>query len=411
MRIGRRTLGGIGAALAMPHWARAQGPATGGTRVSLNDAGQILLNGQATTLFGFRVGSAPLRDDWTEALIAQLDLWRAHGVNALIIWLQGTSGGYTRLFSADGRALLTGEQPILARTNFAITDTLTPNGTTTPAAVFARTRRIIAEADRRGILVISGLFYRSALLGSDTPAILAEAAATAARELGQHPNMMLNVFNEAQTNRPLESVEALRGYIRAAKAVSPGTLVGAGSLRAAMTPAIAEIPELDIVMQDAGRTGPEAIAVFEDLRRRTPKAIINVESFEGFGSGTLDDLTMTVRPPPGYTVDFRQFRRVFGAWVDADTTNPILNRATAGRLSYLSLIDHVGRDAERRTHLMVHVAGWFQGASRVEGPDQLGTPGQPGRWNNAFHVGHGLADGTVENPGIRWILERIRAHR
>jgi len=411
MLVRRGILQGIGAAMVAPHWARAQAPGAGGTTVALDGGGHILVNGRVTTLFGFRVGSAALRDNWTEALIAQLDLWRAHGVNALILWLQGTSGGYTRLFTDDGKGLLSGPQPILARTNFAITDTLTPNGTTTPAAVLARTRRIIAEADRRGMLVIGGMFYRNALLDSDTPAILAEAAATAAREIGQHPNLMLNVFNEAQTNRPLESVDSLRGYIRAAKAASPGTLVGAGSLRAAMTPAIADIPELDIVMQDAGRTGPETIAVFDDLRRRTPKAIINVESFEGFGSGTLDDLTKTLRPPPGYTVDFRQFRRVFGAWVDADTTNPILNRATAGRLSYLSLIDHVGRDAERRTHLMVHVAGWFQGASRVEGPEQLGEPGQPGRWNNAFHVGHGLADGTVENPGIRWILERMRAHR
>lgn len=404
----RRVLSGFGAVLTLPASVRAQAP---GTQVSLDAGGRILLNGQVSTLFGFRVGSAPLRDDWTDALIGQLDLWRAHGVNALIVWLQGTSGGYTRLFTADGAALLTGPQPILARTNFAITDTLSPNGTTSAAEVIARTRRIIAEADRRGMVVIAGLFYRSALQQGDTPASLATAAGTAARAIGPHGNLLFNVFNEAQTERPLESVDALRGYIRAVKAAVPGALVGAGSLRAAMTPAIADIPELDIVMQDAGRTGPETIAVFDDLRRRTPKAIINVESFEGFGSGTLDDLTMSVRPPPGYTVDFPRFRRVFGAWVDEDTTNPILNRATAGRTSYLALIDHVGRDAERRTHLMVHVAGWFQGASRVEGPAQLGRPGEPGRWNNAFHVGHGIADGSIDAPGIRWILERIRGHR
>lgn len=371
------------------------------------DGGRILLDGRPTTLFGFRVGSAPLRDDWTEALIGQLDLWRAHGINALILWLQGTSGGYTRVFTADG-SLETGRAPVLARTDFAAAEGLAENGATTGPEVIARTRRIIAACGQRGMAAIVGVFYRSALLPTDTPAILAVAAATAAREIGPHPNLMFNVFNEAQTDRRLEAVADLRTYAAAVKAALPGAIVGAGSLRAPMTPAIAGLPEVDVVMQDAGNTLAEATAVLDDLRARTPKPVMNVESFEGYGGGMSDDLTMTAAPPPGYTVDFPRFRRVFGAFAEADERNPLVPRHVAGRTAYRGLVDHVAQDAERRTHLMIHLPAWFQGASRVARPGQVGRLGEPGYWNNAFHPGFGSADGTVANPGIRWILEHVR---
>ena len=38
--------------------------------------------------------------------------------------------------------------------------------------------------------------------------------------------------------------------------------------------------------------------------------------------------------------------------------------------------------------------------------DQLGTPGTAGHWNNTFAPGLGDADGSVQQPGIRWILNR-----
>ena len=57
-----------------------------------------------------------------------------------------------------------------------------------------------------------------------------------------------------------------------------------------------------------------------------------------------DDLPMSILPPPSFPADYRQFRRGWGAPVDADTTDRILDRATAGSLHHLSLIDQVGPD-------------------------------------------------------------------
>ncbi|MBY0268960.1 MAG: hypothetical protein K2X06_03720 [Burkholderiales bacterium] len=62
-------------------------------------------------------------------------------------------------------------------------------------------------------------------------------------------------------------------------------------------------------------------------------------------------------------------------------------------------------------HLLVHVAGWFQGASRVEHARHLGDRTAPNQWNNVFIPGHGMASGDPSAPGIRWLLKEIQDAR
>jgi hypothetical protein len=72
-----------------------------------------------------------------------------------------------------------------------------------------------------------------------------------------------------------------------------------------------------------------------------------------------------------------------------------------GRRSYRTLVQRVIAHPQRRWHVMVHAAGWFQGASRVGAPEQLGVVGTADKWNNVFRGG---GQGTVDDPGVGWVL-------
>jgi hypothetical protein len=380
-------------------------PSRSQTTVSVQGS-QILVNGTPSTLFGFRVASAAMRDDWTDELISQLDTWRDHGVNSFIVWLQGSSGGYTPVFTRDGK-IDHDSSEITSIVGFGDDEQHTSNGTTTGAQVIERTRRIVQAADARGMVAIVGLFYRSAA-EHESGDTLAAAARTAATALKDYSNVIFNVYNEPDDSNSIESEHSLEKYLKAVKEGAPGRLVGTGTVETDESADIADMDDVDVLMHDAGATGDEAIGAFDELANRTDKPIINIESFGGSGQGFLDDDTKSVAAPPGYYVDFPEWRRVYGAWRDEDYRSAT-DGAIAGKDSYRRLIDHVAQDPRKQLHLMVHVAGWFQGASRVGTADHLGEPGTPDEWNNDFAVGPGAADGTPENPGIGWILNEIKA--
>lgn len=389
------------------HAAPAPAPSRSQTTVSVQGS-QILVNGTPSTLFGFRVASAAMRDDWTDELISQLDTWRDHGVNSLIVWLQGSSGGYAPVFTRDGE-IDRDTSEITSIVGFGHDERKTANGSTSGTQVIERTKRIVAAADERGMVAIVGLFYRSAAEDDSTEALTA-AARNAAGAFGDYSNVIFDVYNEPDDSNSIESEHSLGKYLRAVKEAAPGRPVGTGTVDTDDTADIADMDDVDVVMQDAGANADEAIDAFDELQDHTDKPIINVESFGGSGQGFLDDDTRSVPAAEGYYVDFPQWRRVFGAWRDEDYASAT-DGAIAGKDSYRRLIDHVAGDPGKQLHLMVHAAGWFQGASRVGTADHLGAPGTPDRWNNTFQVGPGTADGTPENPGIGWILERIGASR
>jgi hypothetical protein len=381
----------------------APAPSQSQTTVSVQGS-QILVNGTPSTLFGFRVASAAMRDDWTDELIGQLDTWRDKGVNSFIVWLQGSSGGYTPVFTRDGD-IDQDSSEVTSIVGFGHDEDHAANGTTTGAEVIERTRRIVQAADARGMVAIVGLFYRSAA-EDDSRETLTAAARTAATALKDYSNVIFDVYNEPDDSNSTESEHSLEKYLRAVKEAAPGRVVGTGTVETDETEDIADMDDVDVVMHDAGANADEAIDAFEKLKDHTSKPIINIESFGGSGQGFVDDDTKSVAAPDGYHVDFPEWRRIYGAWRDEDYRSAT-DGAIAGKDSYRRLIDHVGQDPDKQIHLMVHVAGWFQGASRVGTPDHLGEPGTRDEWNNDFTVGPGAADGTPENPGIGWILERI----
>jgi hypothetical protein len=378
------------------------------TRVQVSGH-QILINHRPATLFGFRVGSAALSEEWTRELIAQLPLWREHGVNGFTIWLQGTSGGYARLFDARGGISLAPE-PLLARTGYGLKEVQARIGEVSGADALHRARRIVRAADRHGMVVVVGFFYRSALGESDTPQRLAEAARAMAVSFRDHGNVIVNVWNETDIQRPLETVENMAAYVRVVKQAAPGRLVCVGSSVPEMNAALAAIAEADLFCQDAGRNYADTVKAFEALAA-TGKPVINVESYGGNGGGYVDAPAAELNAPEGYALDFRAgWRRVYGAWRDEDYRDGT-GRLLMGKRAYLDLIRYVASDTRRQFHLFAHAAGWFQGASRTETADQVGHRRDPGRWINVFGPGHGAADGTPEEPGIRWLLRAFYVAR
>jgi hypothetical protein len=374
---------------------------------------RVLVNGTPRTLLGFRVGSAPLRDDWTNALIGELDLWKSHGINSLILWLQGTSGGATRFFSDDGTRVGEEEAPIVVKSGYGLPDMKQRQaelGTTSGRAILARTSRIVDEADRRGMVVFVGIVYSSSIRSTDSVERLAQGMAAAAAPFRDRKNVILAIWNEAHSDRPLETPEAMAKYVQALDGVAPGRPRCIGARNSSSNQGYAAVAGLHLVCQDEGSDAPALLAEMESLRA-LGKPVVNIETFAGRGGGYLDDPSRTANAPAGYHVDFSVkggFRRVYGALRD-DVYEDGVGRRLAGRNDYRAVIARAGADPARQLHLMIHVAGWFQGASRTEGPAQLGEIGTPGKWNNVFAAGHGRADGSIEAPGIRWILEAVAA--
>jgi hypothetical protein len=382
-----------------------------GTTVTV-DGSQIRIHGKSQTLFGFRVGSAALREDWTRELIGELDHWQRHGVNAFTLWLQGTSGAYHPVFTADGRAISDDITEVIARTGYGLKESSSVVARDSGKQIIARTRRIVEAADARGMVVIIGIAYRSAWPATATPEVVARAMQAAAMPFRDYSNVIFNVWNEINTGNTLEVPANIAHYVSAVRAAAPRRLVCAGSLQSKMNLELVDTVPVDLWCQDAGRNLKDTLAAFDALVK-TGKPIVNVESFGGNGGGYVDYRGTPPTVTAGYFVDFAAhggWRRVYGVWEEEDYADAT-ERRLMGKHAYRALIRHVGADATKQRHLLVHVAGWFQGASRVESGNQLGPAGAAHKWNNRFDRGHEDAGGTLRAPGIGWLLREMGAQR
>jgi hypothetical protein len=346
-----------------------------------------------------------MRDDWTAALIDQLPDWRDHGINSLALWLQGTAGGYARAIDPENPV---DDEPVLVRSNYDREEIHCPYGRTSGARIIERTRQISAAARELAMVVIVGVVYKHALREDDHAQALARIVERGAGAFADLDNVIVNVWNEPLADGPHQSPRDIERYLAASKGAAPGRPVGTGYMDLEQNRQIGSLSAMDLILMDAGRDLAGSVRALECLKEHG-KPVINVESFGGRGNGYIDVPPETTPLTP-CAVDFAGWRRLFGVWRDQDYTNAH-GRPCAGRRSYLDLIDHVGKDGSRQSHLLVHVAGWFQGASRVERPDQIGPWQEPDRWECVFHRGTGRAAGTPSDPGIGWLLDAVGAAR
>lgn len=306
------------------------------------DGGRLLLDGRPVKLWGVRTASASQSAGATRHLIAQLDDYLRHGLNAVTVFYQGSSGGFANPFSPDGTALDPGHQ--------------------------ARMAEIIAACDRRGMVVIVGIFYQRADFAPAAPA-WENAVRTATRALRPHRNVIMNLANEqnsslykdSNTVFDLGDPAKLIALCDLVHAGDPRRLVGAGGYDHAKNIVLGRAPSVDVLLFDTN--GPEdSGAVFDRFVAAgvTDKPVVNVEQFGAYSA----------------KADFPKTPGVFTA---------------ANRALFLREIEAALTRAS--FHTFFFDVRWLQGTGH----------GYPA---NRYDFG---GDGTEVSPGWRWYAEAVSA--
>ncbi len=302
---------------------------------------RLLVAGRPVKLWGVRTASASQNTDATRHLLAQLDDYQRHGINSVAVFYQGSSGGYSNPFSADGTAL--------------------------DPAHHARMREIIEACDRRGMIVIAGIFYQRA----DFPkagAAFEAMVRTATRALRPHRNVIINIANEQNSSLYKDSnvvfdlgdPAKLIALCDLVHAEDPKRLVGAGGYDHAKNIVLGRARSVDVLLFDTN--GPEDSAALFDrfvAAGVTAKPIVNVEQFGAYSA----------KP------DFPKTPGVFTA---------------ANRAIFLREIEAA---RTRAFHTFFFDVRWLQGTGH-------------GYTINRYDFG---GDGTESSPGWRWYAEAVRA--
>lgn len=227
------------------------------------------LDGRPLKLWGVRTASASQTPESTRHLIAQLDAYRAHGLNAVAVFYQGSSGGHSNPFSADG----------------ATVDPLH----------HARMVAIIEACGHRGMVVIVGIFYQRAEF-LRTAAAWENAVRTVTRLLRPHRHVMLNLANEQNSSLYRDSnvifdlgdPARLIALCDLVHAEDPRRIVGAGGYDHDKNIALGRSRGVDVLLFDTN--GPEDSGALHDrfvAAGVAGKPIVNVEQFGAY-SGKAD---------------------------------------------------------------------------------------------------------------------------
>ncbi|MGH7957771.1 MAG: hypothetical protein ACREH8_12300 [Opitutaceae bacterium] len=292
----------------------------------------LLIDGQPAKLWGIRVASASQTPDLTDQLVAQLDDYRAHGVNTVAVYYMGSLGLHGDPFSPDGHAIDRDHQ--------------------------ARMDAIIRALDDRGMVAIVGIFYQRTVKASLRDWAAAQnAVRTVAIALQPHRNIVLNIANEQNTshyqNLPWGRVRepaALIELCRIAKAADPRRIVGAGGYNHANNEIIGRAREVDVLLFDGNKIESNALLRDRFHAAGVLKPIINVELFGGW--------TKQFQPP--------------GVYPDS------------AREAHFRAIDEAAQFDDY--HICFHSSPWCQGTAEPKQPMRfdLGGPGtreSPGiRW-------------------------------
>lgn len=299
------------------------------------------LDGRPLKLWGVRTASASQTPEATRHLIAQLDAYRAHGLNAVAVFYQGSSGGYSNPFSADG--------------------------TSVDSAHHARMVEILAACERRGMVVIVGIFYQRADF-LRTAAAWENAVRSVTRLLRPHRHVILNLANEQNSSLYRDSNPVfdlgdparLIALCELVHAEDPRRIVGAGGYDHDKNIALGRARSVDALLFDTN--GPEDSGALHDrfvAAGVSSKPIVNVEQFGAY-SGKAD----FPKTPGVFTA---ANRALFLREVEAARTRPGL-------------------------HTFFFDVRWLQGAGSGH--------------TNRYDLG---GDGTEAGPGFRWYAEAVRA--
>jgi hypothetical protein len=236
-------------------------------RISTGTPSGLSWDGRPLDVWGVRVPSGAVAAEWTAALTGQLDAYVRHGVDALTVFYQGSSGGHVQAFSDDGRSVDDGVQ--------------------------ARMDRIAEECAARRMVLVAGIFYqRSDWL--ESAVAYEHAAELVGRRLAKHHNVIVNVVNEHNGGRwrecpfPVTTPDGIARLCEAARQGAGGALlVGGGGVHPGVNAEIALRPEVDLLLFDWHGTSREAVEAYRAAGSTKP--LWNVEIFGGWGQGHSEE--------------------------------------------------------------------------------------------------------------------------
>ncbi len=312
------------------------------------DGERFLLNQQFFDMWGIRVASASQSDELTQQLIAQLDDYKAHRVNTITVFLQGSSGAYSDTFLRNGKKVVPEH--------------------------WARIEKIVSACEERGMVAIIGVFYQRVMANMSDDLQLKNAKGvenavkTVAKKLNGKPNVILNIANEHNSafykkcefydfNNPQNIVD----LCRIAKSKAPDLIVGAGGYHDDSNVHIGKSGHVDVLLfdtfDDDVDKGEHSKWHYDYFKENgvPDKPIVNVEMF---GAWTGKFMPPGVYPPDGQATHF----------IDVDEATQIPGLS-----------------------VFLHSNPWCQGV----------TAGATNRFDLA-----GM--GTEEDPGIRWWFEYVR---
>ncbi len=215
------------------------------------------LNPETVARWRFPDGEAWNPDRNTDEFIAAMPLWRAHGLLAITLNLQGGSPeGYSETQPWHNNAF-------------------TPSGGLRPEFMH-RCRRIIEAADDLGMVVILGLFYfgQDWRLQDDDAVRAAVDNATTWVCVHGYNNVMIEIGNEVDLWRfTRESIKAAQCHqlINRARAASNGRLLISTSMKGNSIPPDAIIAASDyILLHGNGVSEPDRIREMVRITRASP---------------------------------------------------------------------------------------------------------------------------------------------
>ena len=243
------------------------GPTPSKGRAELTVRGdQFLLDGAPFEMWGIRVASASQNDRLTADLIANLDDYRAHGVNTLAVFYMGSRGANSDPFSMDGLRI--------------------------DAEAHGRIERIIRAAAARGMVVVVGLFYQHAPFGLRDAEAVRNAVRTVTAALRPYGNVVINIANEQNSYGWEDSAAVLDfrdpqtiiGLAGVASEIDPRRLVGGGGYDHAKNVVIGRSAAIDVLLFDTNGPDPHSGELYDRFVSAgiADKPLVNVELFGGW---------------------------------------------------------------------------------------------------------------------------------
>jgi hypothetical protein len=223
--------------------------------------GVFTADGQPFQMWGIRVASATASDAQTEHLIAQLDEYKAHGLNAVTVFYQGSRSANYDPFKPDGSEVDAGHQ--------------------------RRMERIITECGRRRMFVIVGIFYQHAPLRLRDADAVRAALRLVTERLKPYPNILINVANEQGCDGyedtkhiyDFRDPERVIELCRLVRQTDPRRLVGSGGYYFKNNVVIGRSPDVDALLFDFNKAEKLTGEICAEYVKQgvTGKPLVNVE--------------------------------------------------------------------------------------------------------------------------------------